>query len=353
MKSFLLLFTLILLITGCGETGVSTQDSTPQAISEDGHKIASSEITPKKTIKKITKKALHLTASATKVKAGESITVSTEKDKYIAMYRWWAESGTLKSDGASTKWTAPSKAGTYNIVIAATDIVGEVAYKGVNITVTAAQNAPSPDGSFSDIKALLSNANAGHTSNVTYICVGDSTRAESHYNGQYLFYEIQNRLKSYNVTSYLLARAGHEAQQFNSGTYPSWRDVVSRTPQNGETTIVDICLGINDLWAGHYNIKENLKSAIAKIRSAKPQTHFVLSMPDRIYGDEATTNSLKNTYKSLARELNLPLNNVVDGVMPSQSSTSYSWYRHDGFNVHMSQSGQHLVAQYILGNMLP
>ncbi len=214
---------------------------------------------------------------------------------------------------------------------------------------------PDDDGTFSPIHTLIANANQGLISDVTYICVGDSTRAESRHNGQYLFYELEDELRQYNVNSHLLARAGHQAKQFAyEDATPSWRDVVAYIPADGENTIVDISLGINDCWDDKkYSIKRSIRKAINNIKSEKPKTHFVLSVPNRVYDDRAMTNFLRDIYVELSEELKIPLNNLIDDLMPTKSSTPYSWYRDDGFNVHLSRTGQSVVAQFILGNMLP
>jgi len=302
--------------------------------------------------------AAKISASATAVESGQIIKLRAAKNNNIKEYQWWDEKGVLLSRGSEIEWTAPSIADTYTITLSVIDTKNNYTHKSVNIVVTNDDSLvinPTNNRSFNTIQTLISQANQGNISNVTYICIGDSTRADSKHNGEHLFNEIQDKLRSYNVTSYLLARAGHEATQFNNATaFPTWQDAVSRIPGDGASTIVDISLGINDYWDHRQSaIKPHIKSAIAKIRGEKPQTHFVLSMPNRVFNNEEMTNDLTRIYKELSRELNLPLNHIIDGVMPTQASTSYSWYNDDGFNVHMSQSGQHLVAQYILGNILP
>ncbi len=213
---------------------------------------------------------------------------------------------------------------------------------------------PKNDGSFEDIKNLLALSKAGEISGVKYICVGDSTRAISKYNGEHLFYEIRSKLYEYRVNSILLARPGHTAKEFlDGGNHPTWQDVVSQIDGDGRKTIVDISLGINDVWEGYNHYATYIYNAIQKIRAYKPNVHFMLTMPDRIYNSDDFTNMLRDDYIALSRELSLPLNNVIDDLMPTREQTPYSWYRDDGFNVHLSMEGQHVIAQYILRNMLP
>ena len=213
---------------------------------------------------------------------------------------------------------------------------------------------PSHDRSFSAIKRLIEASKNGDIDGVTYICVGDSTRANSSYEGVYVFTQVRDRLDNFGVESQLHAKAGHTAYEFDSdGTSPTWRDVVYDISDDGRSTIVDISLGINDSWKGTGNFKYHIKSAINKIKSYKPNTHFMLTMPDRVYGNSGMTNNIKRQYQELSYELHIPLINIVEDIMPSQDSTSYSLYRHDGFNVHLSREGQRRVANDILLHILP
>jgi hypothetical protein len=210
-------------------------------------------------------------------------------------------------------------------------------------------------GQFDSIRELILDSKYGLVNDATYICVGDSTRAISDHEGQYLFFEIRDKLNEYNVNSILQARRGHRARQFlDQSASPTWSEVVANIPGDGDHAIVDISLGINDIWAyGPSPIKSDLKSAILNIKAQKPLTKFLLSMPNRFYFNQQDTNSIKAIYEELSEELNIPLNNVVQELMPTQEETQFSWYRDDGLGVHLSLSGQHLVAQFILGNILP
>jgi lysophospholipase L1-like esterase len=209
-------------------------------------------------------------------------------------------------------------------------------------------------GPFSKIKKLIKDASDGKLSDVTYICVGDSTRAESIHEGQYLFYEIRDKLATYGVDSRLLAKAGHTAKRFDlAQDNPTYKNVIDNIPADGSHAIVSISLGINDYWDKNYNFKSNIKSAISKIKLKKPNTNFILTVPNRVYNDDTMTNYLEEAYKSLSNELNLPLINIVEDIMPTPSSTQASWYINDGFYVHLSKEGQHLVAQDILSKILP
>jgi lysophospholipase L1-like esterase len=196
----------------------------------------------------------------------------------------------------------------------------------------------------SDSSDLVRQADEG-LSGVRYICVGDSTRANSE-----LFYEVQEGLSHSGVQSVLMARYGQSLSDFNHGNaYPTTRDVIYNIPGNGEHTIVDISLGINDRYHDGSTIKRDLIQAIEKIREYRPETNFVLTTPNRLYYDDASTQKLRNVYHDVANEMYLGLNTVVDSLMPSVSATPYSWYQEDG--IHLSSEGQHQVAQFILRNM--
>jgi lysophospholipase L1-like esterase len=356
LKSIITFFTLIFLFTGCG-----TPTPSKESFAQNNHKPSINVGDKSKDI--VISSKIRISKDTNSVKPNEIIELSTDSNPNIIEYQWWDENGNLLGTTPTTSWEAPNDAGTYNITLTVIDTNHKSIYTSVNITVEAPEvkpNQPTPvnpvnNGSFSAIQQLISYANQGRISNATYICVGDSTRAESKYQGQYLFYALRDSLRQYNVKSYLLAKAGHEIKRFvDESDTPTWRDTVALIPGNGQNTIVDICLGINDYWnMSPSSIKPNIRTAIAKIRARKPQTHFILTMPDRIYNNEVMTNDLRRIYIELSRELHLPLNNVIDDVMPQQSSTPYSWYRNDGFNVHLSREGQRIVSQLILGNMLP
>ena len=195
-----------------------------------------------------------------------------------------------------------------------------------------------------DMSELVSQSEEG-LSGVRYICVGDSTRANSE-----LFDELQEGLSHSGVQSILMARYGQKLSDFNNANaYPTTNDVIYNIPNDGENTIVDISLGINDRYHDSSTIKRDLIQAIQKIRAYRPATSFVLTTPTRLYYDDANTRKLRNVYHAVANEMYLGLNTVVDSLMPSVGSTPYSWYRGDG--VHLSSQGQHHVAQFILRNM--
>ncbi len=188
-------------------------------------------------------------------------------------------------------------------------------------------------------------------SSVTYICVGDSTRASSYHEGQYLFYELYNALSKEGITPVLMASSGQSLHAFNTGDgYPTVSDVIARIPEDGSSTIVDISLGINDRYHDSSVIRRDLLQSIQKIRRYRPETNFILTTPNRLYYEPELTQKLRNVYHDSAEELYIGLNSVVDSLMPSVDSTPREWFQEDG--IHLSREGQHEVAQFILENMI-
>ncbi len=216
---------------------------------------------------------------------------------------------------------------------------------------------PTFSGEFKNIKALINDSKDGFITDATYICVGDSTRADDgKHGGQYLYYQLRDTLKKYNVSSHLLAKSGYTMRDFAEDIFhPSWSDAVNLIPNNGENAIIDISLGINDAWNANiqYKIAMNIKTAIQKIRAFKPMTKFILTMPNRHFGNEENTQIMRSAYMKVAKELNIPLNNTIDSLMPTQEDTLESWYKKDGLHVHLSREGQKLMADFILKNILP
>ncbi len=246
--------------------------------------------------------------------------------------------------------------GIYNIKYSVTDSDNHTITKKRTIKV---DDPYTVDSKFDTIRSLIQLSSTDEKNDVNYICIGDSTRAESNeHKGEYLFYEIRDKLKEYNVTSHLIAKSGMSAKEFlNTKNEKNYKDAIDVIPSKGENSIVDISLGINDVWK--YNdssvesIKFSIKSIIEKIKDKKPDTNFMLTMPNRNMGKEDATQIYKDIYIQLADELNLPLNNVIDELMPTKDETNEDWFRKGDGSVHLSRDGQHAVAQFILRNILP
>jgi len=231
-----------------------------------------------------------------------------------------------------------------------------------------------PAHAFDDIKAFLLASKKGEVADATYICLGDSTRAVSDVqNSQRYFNHIRDALKDYNVNSILEARGSHMLKEFlDESEHPTLGEVIDDIPNDGSSTILDLSLGVNDLF--HENdlhesegpfaftthkdeykkiVKGRLKKAINKIRAAKPNTSIFLVTPNPTRDWEGGTHFMLNIYKEVSRELNLPLADFVDERMhggDTESGDYDDWYR-DG--IHFSDKALDKLASYVLSKILP
>ncbi len=300
------------------------------------------------------------------VLSGELFTLSgrdsTAAQGDILSYRWEDSQHHTISNSVDTavRISRPS-GGVATFFLTVTDDRNNQDTKPITITILG------NTGSLANIQQLISSGG------ISYILVGDSTRASSaspyfnansSYKSSFFYPRLQSALQAKGVTSYLLARQGHEAKQFNNESmHPTWRDVVNRIGNNGDTTgehsIVDICLGINDLYseANGYNgtvsdIKNDLRDAIAKIKAQKPRTHFILTIPNPEDPMETSasgyTTILRDAYVQLSAELHYPLINVIDGI-----NFTHNMYKNDIVHFHLIKSAQEQVAAFIAGKVLP
>ena len=216
------------------------------------------------------------------------------------------------------------------------------------------------------IQELLYSAQNGTVENVTYICIGDSTRARSEDDRAHLLFDrVALALEDYNVTSHLLARGNHTLDDFIHGDVsPTWAETANLIPNEGETTIVDISLGVNDFFALNISsnaqfagatqaIKDKLIEAINMIKSQKPQTTFLLTAPNPSKVWEQATQIYLKAYKEVANENDYIFINFIDDIMPAYNEVGFSdWYRENN-EIHFSVYGLYKVADYILLNILP
>jgi lysophospholipase L1-like esterase/regulator of extracellular matrix RemA (YlzA/DUF370 family) len=243
-----------------------------------------------------------------------------------------------------------TKEGTYTITYSVKDSAGN-SNSIERLVIVKEENEPF---SFKPIKKFIQNAKDKKITDATYICVGDSTRAYSNRNGHYIYEDIKYKLKEYNIKSILQARSGYMINDFlNTKKDVNWKTIVNKIKSDGSNTIVDICLGINDVMnqdPSVSNLKSRLTTLIQKIQNQKPNTHFILTMPNRSLKNDNATNKYIALYKEEAKELSLPLNNVIEELMPTEKATKSYWYID---NLHLSPSGQHYVSKFLLKNMLP
>ncbi len=238
-----------------------------------------------------------------------------------------------------------------------------------NISINVTQAALF-EGEFAQIKTLIHEAEIGVRSDVTFITVGDSTRADdNYYGGGELFAALKSSLDTYHVNALLQAKAGHTARKWNNYdgnatlNEPTWEDTLSQIAGDGDGTIVSISLGVNDArYYGDGGEKEriifHLEEAMDKILAQKPKTHFLLTMPHKLIGLDTKTAAIKAAYEELATKREIPLISTMDALF--SGAEDLSLYRDDDateygedIRIHLSSSGQRLVSDFILQNILP
>lgn len=186
---------------------------------------------------------------------------------------------------------------------------------------------------------------------VTYIMVGDSTRA-SH--GAYIYSMVNDALKALRVDTYLSAMSGLRAEHWGSDVstlqpgYIQAKDLINLIPDDGTNTIVDICLGLNDTNKTSTQIKEYITHGIDIIKDSKPNIIVNLTSPNRI-DTPVWTAVMKTVYDELASLGEYGYINVVDNVFKEYGeSLPYfldTW--------HPNELGQRKMAEYILGKLIP
>ncbi len=243
------------------------------------------------------------------------------------------------------------------------------------------QTLHTPARSFADVKVMIEASKNGLMNDLTYIIVGDSTRADTHTapadkdnNSQLYFETLQNKLNDYNVNTILMARGSHEIKQFLDGSNnPTVDQVIDLIPNDGEEAIIDFSLGVNDFFelnderiqnnSGSFAdnrvawkkiIKDRLVESIQRILNAKPKTSIILVTPNTIKSWKDGTDLMTEIYKEVAEEQKLPLADFVDDKMEggaTENNASFNdWYR-DG--IHFSDKALTILSNYILSKILP
>ncbi len=259
--------------------------------------------------------------------------------------------------------------GNYTVTYTVSDMAKNVAVRERVVEVKAKPDtATAFTGDFAEIKKLLQGSKDGSLSDVTYISVGDSTRAEGeYYGGGELFKRVESALNDYNVTSILEAKDGHTLREWNNyeeeyDSTNTWRDTVARIPMDGEHTIVNISLGINDArYFGDGNesvrMQFQMNQVLDKILEKKPNVHFMFTMPHKLIGFDAKVDEIKKAYMALAEAKDIPL---IDTMSLFSAEDDLTLYRDEdaaeyGSNkrIHLSEKGQELVSDLILDTILP
>lgn len=197
---------------------------------------------------------------------------------------------------------------------------------------------------------------------LTYICVGDSTRASY---GTHIFKYLREQMTQLNIDTILAAKSGQSADDWGNatGSDRKWNDLIGANaytwdaiPGTGATTLIDICLGINDTSnvGGDTidQIKTNIKAGIDNLISNKADVMINLTSPNRLRNQPAKTSKLTQVYYELSRENNWPMFDMVENTLPTASDavSRSDLYTDD---THPNESGQLKMAQGLLEYLVP
>jgi len=302
--------------------------------------------------------------------SGDAEVSITEGDDYIDAGATAVDDvdGDITSEIESVSTVDTSAEGNYTVTYTVSDAAHNTAVLTREVEVKAVPVVPVDFiGPFADIKRLLQGSKEGDFTDVTYISVGDSTRAEGYYGGGEIFDTVKSALNTYSVNSILEAKAGHTLREWNNynDEYNStniWTNTIANIPSDGNHTILNISLGINDArYFGDGNesvrMKFQMNEVLVKILDQKPQVHFMFTMPHKLIGFDAKVAEIKKAYEELAVARNIPLIDTM-GIFPEVDDLTL--YRDEdaadyGNNkrIHLSSKGQSVVSDFILSTILP
>jgi hypothetical protein len=170
----------------------------------------------------------------------------------------------------------------------------------------------------------------------------------------------------YNVECVLSAKSGQTAADWgnSTGTGVKWDDLIGANastydaiPSTGSTTLLDVCLGINDTSndtnvSDIDTIKANIKSGIDNLLVSKPDLLVNLTQPNRLRNQGLKTSKLIQVMKELSEENGWSMIPTVEMTLPTVT---------DAFNrselyvddTHPNDEGQRLIARAILSKLIP
>lgn len=240
------------------------------------------------------------------------------------------------------------------------------------------------DPTFATIQGMISAAGHGDMADVTYISIGDSTRAHtqtpdgSDNRSDYIFRDINASLADYNVKGVLVSQGGLTFQTFlgrehydptESRTWINIQEAIDQIPGDGNSTIVNISMASNDVTGilqhelsadqqTDYQIygpiirdriKAMLLETIAKLRETKPNIKVMLTSANPYKDWENGSATYHDAFAEVATELQLPYADFVTEIMPDPATSQ--WYL-DG--IHFNQEvGIPAVVEFIKGKILP
>lgn len=164
------------------------------------------------------------------------------------------------------------------------------------------------------IRGLIDDATKGNQEDVVYITAGDSTR-DSYHAGHIYWYT--KRLEGFNIQYHHEAQSGIRAEDWANNTFKDLNGkcldnaVNAATGDEGETTILEYSLGINDAnkpSSSREEWKEHIKFGITEFQRYKPKAHIFLVVPVTT-ASTTTGEILKEIYLEISEELKLPLLN--------------------------------------------
>lgn len=183
---------------------------------------------------------------------------------------------------------------------------------------------------------------------VKYIVSGDSTRDKYHSNMQ-LYYASQ--LAKINMLHYDNAESGQTAYNWGHNISLSLVSecIANCIGNDGEDTIVEYCLGINDyaINPDKAYIKESIKFGLNALLLAKPKIKLIFCIP------VATAIAARNTmlveiYNELANEYNVPL--VDTYTLTIGMPNNYTYYID---STHPNKWISQKIVDYVLWETMP
>ncbi len=318
-------------------------------------------------------------ATSHEVSPGAEVLLSAENSDIgdnSVTYTWTNSEGQRLGTESILTWTAPSQEGNYSITLILNFNQENESKDAISISV---KSNPAPDLSpLAVIQDMIKRSGEGTLQDVTYICIGDSTRVNTvtpdnlNNTSRHIFEDIEASLQNYNVTSYLVAQGGLMFKTFNGDLHyteaeqgRSWisvQDAINKIPNDGATSFVDFSMGSNDYSALyhlgytpdqiHVEIKSQILRMINTIKQSKPKTKFLLTSTNPFKDWKIASNTYLAVYKEIASELNFPFVNFVDDIMPARGTTEFNAWYLDG--IHFNEAvGQPAVSQFLLGKILP
>jgi len=198
------------------------------------------------------------------------------------------------------------------------------------------------------IDKLLSDANKGLKSDVTYIVTGDSTR-HNDFNEMIPYYEEQLAKISVNVVNN--SASGQTALDWlnNTDQVTINQCMDACMGEDGENTIIEFSFGINDAGTGagdYASLKARIKDCIDAIFLAKPRVNLVLATPVPTNG--SVDNFAPQVYSDLASEYGLQLVDTTINDVPRNNNPKFA---HD--TTHPNKYGSRRLVNYILNEIVP